>query len=96
MSYQLTIKRYNQLTSTENQIPLEDWLAAVESDNDFSFITNEGDSASAMFEAANNFEYVTWSDGNINVDTSSPSEKLLRKMVSLANTLDAKVVGARA
>jgi hypothetical protein len=75
-----------------DSILLEDWLALIENDQDFSFIVNEGDSASAIFQGTGDFEHVTWMDGDINVDR--PSEQLLDKMVLLAESLGAEVVGA--
>jgi len=89
MSYHLYIKSKRE--SEQNGIALEDWLAAVEVDTDFSCVVNEGDGGSAIFQGANSSEYMTWSDGHIDVD--APSERLLDKMVDLADTLDAKVIG---
>ena len=88
MSYHLYIKsKYDE----RRGIALEDWLAAVEVDTDFSCVVNEGDSGSAVFQGNSNAECMTWSDGHIDVD--APSEKLLTKMVDLADTLDARVIG---
>ena len=90
MTYLLYIKRSDP--DRQREILLDDWLALVEEDQDFSFIVNEGDSASAIFQATGEFEHMTWLNGDINVDR--PSEQLLNKMVSLAESLDAEVVGA--
>ncbi len=89
MSYHLYIKSKHE--NEQNGIALEDWLAAVEIDTDFSCVVDEGDSGSAIFQGANISEYMNWSDGHVDVD--APSEKLLDKMVDLADTLDAKVIG---
>jgi len=94
MSYHLYIKSKRNCEQGEDEpcgIALEDWLAAVEGDTDFSCIVNEGDCGSALFQGNNSAEYMTWSDGHIDVD--APSEKLLVKMVDLANTLNARVIG---
>jgi len=66
MSYHLYIKSKRE--SEQNGIALEDWLAAVEVDTDFSCVVNEGDGGSAIFQGANSSEYMTWSDGHIDVD----------------------------
>lgn len=91
MSYHLYIKRNSQHKDRVGEIALRDWLAAVERDDAFSFIVNEGDSGSAIFDGAKDPEQMIWSNGNIDVDT--PSEPMLAKMVELANSLDAKIVG---
>lgn len=92
MSYHLYIKKRNVDHQQRSDIALEDWLAVVEGDEAFSFIVDEGDSGLAIFEGAEASEQMIWSDGNIDVDT--PSEKLLDKMVVLADTLGGKVIGA--
>lgn len=89
MSYHLYSKSKRE--SERNGIALDDWLAAVEVDTDFSCVVNEGDSGSAIYQGANSSESMTWSDGHIDVD--APSEKLLDKMITLADTLDAEVIG---
>ncbi len=91
MSYHLYIKRSGQHKDRAGEIALRDWLAVVERDDAFSFIVNEGDSGSAIFDGAKTSEQMIWSNGNIDVDT--PSKPMLKKMVELANSLDAKVVG---
>jgi len=91
MSYHLYIKRSSQQKERAGELELRDWLAVVERDDAFSFIVNEGDSASAIFDGAKASEQMVWSDGNIDVD--SPSIPMMAKMVDLANSLDAKVVG---
>jgi len=88
MNYHLTIKRSGHHSRSRRDIALDDWLAAVEDDDAFSFVVNEGDSGSAIFDGANSSEQIIWSNGVLDVD--SPSEKFLNKVVELADSLDAR------
>ncbi|MBX2847586.1 MAG: hypothetical protein KTR16_04650 [Acidiferrobacterales bacterium] len=91
MSYHLHIKKLSNNTQQEESISVEDWLGIIKSDNDVSYIVDEGSSVSVVFNTEQDrSESIEWSQGTI--DAERPSDTLARKMVLLANKLDARVV----
>jgi len=94
MSYHLHIKKLSNDQLQEQSIPMEDWLGILRNDDDFSCIVDEGNSVSAIFsKTPNHSESIAWYNGGI--DAMKPSEMLARKMILLANTLNAQVVTDR-
>lgn len=90
MSYHLQIKKLSK-QQQEQFIPIEDWLGIINNDDDFSYIVDEGNSVSVIFNTEQNqSESIEWNKGAI--DAIQPSDSLARKMVSLASKLDARVV----
>ncbi|RBP53189.1 hypothetical protein [Arenicella xantha] len=100
MSYQLSITRRPTKSSleglprvgTEHGIPLGDWLAVIESDQSFSFIVDEGDTVSALFQATDALEEIVWVDGRAHA--CQPSDQLVAKLMNLAQRLNAELVSS--
>lgn len=91
MSYHLHIKKLSSNQNLEQPISVEDWLGIVSTDDDVSYIVDEGSSVSVVFNTEQDrSESIEWNQGTI--DAEKPSDSLARKMILLANKLDARVV----
>lgn len=90
MSYHLYIRKLPSKLKQEQLISAEEWLEIVQEDDDFSYIVDDGNSVSVIFNTADVAESIEWNKGAIDAD--KPSDLLARKMILIANKLDARVV----
>lgn len=71
-------------------IALDEWLEIVELDDAFSYIVNEGDTVSAVFQTVDAAEEVVWQGGK--ASAYQPSDSLVNKLMSIAQRLGAELV----
>lgn len=78
------------LSVADTGISLTEWLNIVELDDSFSTVVNEGDTVSAVFQSIDAAEEVVWNGGK--ATACQPSDRLVSKLVSIAQCLGAQLV----
>ena len=85
MSSHLSQLQLGQLSIQNLRISKRKWLDALEHDDDFSCIVDEGDVASAVYSKQNQYEQLHWQKGKTIVE--QPSDALISKLEQITDRL---------
>lgn len=92
MAYQLHVSRAGFFAENAGQqIGIDEWLAAVQSDPALTLDQGADDHAALLSSEAADAERIVWDDGNL--VCSYPSEAAYAKLLELAQRLDAQLQG---
>lgn len=92
MTYHLHIKKSERLDHEQKGIPIQDWIDLLDEDRDFSTVVYDEDSVSAFLNTTgDSTEQLIWSGGHIDVELNKPNRLIVKKVISIANNLGAKM-----